>query len=124
MLGKDLLICDSSGNSLIAAARTCEIVTNAERIETASPTNGTARTFESGRTDWSITVGSLTESPTADLLQVGGSQVIVQVKIRDGAAVQGSAFFATCRITGSIGSLVKGTFVLQGTGPLASVTQN
>lgn len=122
MLGKDLLICNSSGTALIAAARSCEVVTESEMIETASPTSGTARTYIAGRTGWSITVGYLTTAPTTDLTMVGGSAVTVQVKIRGGAAVQGSALFKTCRVSGTVGNLAQGSFVLQGTGQLSPVT--
>lgn len=118
MLGQDLLICDSSGSALIAAARSCEIVTECEMIETASPTSGTARTYIAGRTGWSITVGYLTSAPTTDLAKLDGEAVTVQVKIRGGASVQGSAFFERCVVTGTVGSLAKGSFVLRGTGPL------
>lgn len=122
MLGKDLLICNSSGTALIAAARSCEVVTECEMIETASPTSGTARTYIPGRTGWSITVGYLTSAPTTDLMMVGGSPVTVQVKIRGGAAVQGSALFKTCKVSGTVGNLAQGSFVLQGTGPLSPAT--
>lgn len=122
MLGKDLLILDSSGNSLIAAARSCEIERDSEMIETASATSGTARDFKPGRTGWSISVGSLTESPTSDLMKVGGAAVTVQVKERGGSAVQGSGIFRTCKITGTCGNLVQGAFVIQGTGELSPVT--
>ena len=122
MLGKDLLICNSSGTALIAAARSCEVAMECEMIETASPTSGTARTYIAGRTGWSITVGYLTTAPTTDIALVGGSPVTVQVKIRGGAAVQGSALFKTCRISGTVGNLAQGSFVLQGTGPLSPVT--
>lgn len=122
MLGKDLLILNGSGGSLIAAARSCEVECDCEMIETASATSGTARAFKPGRTGWSISVGSLTESPTSDLTSVGGAAVTVQVKVRGGSAVQGSAIFRTCKITGTCGNLVQGAFVLQGTGPLSSVS--
>lgn len=122
MLGKDLLICNASGTALIAAARSCEVVMECEMIETASPTSGTTRTYIAGRTGWSITVGYLTTAPTTDLTLVGGSAVTVQVKIRGGSAVQGSALFKTCKVSGTVGNLAQGSFVLQGTGPLSPVT--
>lgn len=122
MLGKDLLICNASGTALIAASRSCEVVVDNEMIETASPTSGTAKTYIAGRTVWSITVGYLTTAPTTDLMMVGGSPVTVRVKIRGGAAVQGSALFKTCKVSGTVGNLAQGSFVLQGTGPLSPVT--
>ena len=124
MLGNDLLICDASGTALIAAARSCEITTDCEMIETASPTSGTERTFITGRTEWSITVGYLASSPTTDLTRVGGSAVTVQVKIRDGEAVQGSALFKRCIVSGTVGNLARGSFILQGSGTLSPVTQS
>lgn len=116
------MICNSSGTALIAAARSCEVVSECEMIETASPTSGTARTYIAGRTGWSITVGYLTSAPNTDLAKVGGSAVTVQVKVRGGAALQGSALFKTCNVSGTVGNLAQGSFVLQGTGPLSPVT--
>jgi hypothetical protein len=119
MLGQDLLICNSSGTALIAAAKSCEVEAECELIETSSPTSGTARTYIPGRTSWRIIVNYLVSAPTVDLANVGGQAVTVQVKVRNGSASSGSAFFQTCRITGTVGNLTKGSFILVGTGPLS-----
>lgn len=93
---------------------------NCEVIETSSPTNGTARTYIAGRTDWSISVGYLITAPLTDLTRVGGSPVTIRVKLRDGQSyLTGSAIFQTCRITATRGNLAQGTFQLRGTGALS-----
>lgn len=118
--GNDLLILNSNGSALIAGAKSCEIDMNCEVIETSSPTNGTARTYIAGRTDWSISVGYLITAPLTDLTRVGGSPVTVRVKLRDGQSyLTGSAIFQTCRITATRGNLAQGTFQLRGTGALS-----
>ena len=123
MLGKDLLICDASGTALIAAARSCEIQRDKEMIETASTSSGRDRTYIPGRKGWTISVNSLTTDPTTDLELIDSdTSVTVQVKVRSGAALQGSAYFQRCVVTGKCGSLAQGSFVLQGTGPLSPVT--
>lgn len=123
MLGKDLLILNGSGTALIAAARSCEIEMDCKMIETASPTSSTAKTFIAGRSEWSITLSYLTSAPHTDLLKVGGSAVQVRVAVRDGGYASGSALFKTCRVSGTVGNLAQGSFVLQGTGPLSPAAQ-
>lgn len=123
MLGKDLLIMGSSGTTpIVAGARSCEINKEREMIETASPTSGTSRTFRPGRTGWSITIGTLVTAPGTDLSQVDdGTAVTVKVKVRGGSVLlTGSAYFQRCVVTATIGNLVQGSFVLQGTGPLSA----
>ena len=71
LLGNDLLILNSSGTALIAGAKSCEIDMSCETIETSSPSNGTARTYIAGRTEWSINVGYLVVDPLADIPRVG-----------------------------------------------------
>lgn len=116
--GNDLLILNSSGTALIAGAKSCEIDMNCEEIETSSPSNGDARTYLPGRTDWTISVGYLVVDPLADLPRVRQT-VSIRVKVRDGSYLSGTAFFKTCRITATRGNLAQGTFQLRGSGPLS-----
>lgn len=123
MLGQDLIITGSSGTTpIVAGARSCEISKEREMIETSSPTNGTSRTFKAGRTNWSITIGTLVTAPGTDLSRVDdGTAVTIKVKVRGGSVLlTGSAYFQRCVVTGTIGNLVQGSFVLQGTGPLSA----
>lgn len=123
MLGKDLLICNSGGTALIAASRSCEIQRDKEMLETASPTSGRNKTYIPGRKGWTITVNNLTPAPTVDLALIDDdTEVTVQVMVRGGAVLQGSALFQRCVVTGTCGNLAQGSFVLQGTGPLEAVT--
>ena len=116
--GNDLLILNSSGTALIAGAKSCEIDVNCETIETSSPSNGAARTYIAGRTDWTVSVGYLVTTPLSDLPNVGTS-VSIRIKVRNGSYLSGSAIFQTCRITATRGNLCQGTFQLRGTGPLS-----
>ena len=122
MLGQDLLIIGSDGSTpLIAGSRSCEIQKERELIETASPTSGTARTYIPGRTGWSISISTLITSPATDLSKLDGNEpVTIKVKVRGGSVIlTGQAFFKRCVVSAALGNLVKGSFELQGTGPLA-----
>lgn len=122
MLGQDLLITGSDGSTpVIAGSRSCEIQKERELIETANPTNGTARTYIPGRTGWSISLSTLVTSPDTDLSKVdSNAPVTVKVKVRGGSVIlTGQAFFKRCVVSAALGNLVKGSFELQGTGPLA-----
>lgn len=120
LLGHNLIIANESGNALIAAAKSCTIRKEMEIIETSSPTSGTYRTYRGGRLGWSISLSNLTVSPGTDLDKVGGSPVTIRVNVNGNTVKTGSALFAVCEITATIGNLVKGTFELQGTGPLSN----
>ena len=121
MLGQDLLIIGSDGSTpIIAGSRSCEIQKERELIETASPTSGTARTYIPGRTGWSISISTLITSPATDLSKLDdNAPVTIKVKVRGGSIIlTGQAFFKRCVISAALGNLVKGSFELQGTGPL------
>lgn len=122
MLGQDLLIIGSDGSTpIIAGSRSCEIQKERELIETASPISGTARTYIPGRTGWSISISTLITSPATDLSKLDdNAPVTIKVKVRGGSIIlKGQAFFKRCVISAALGNLVKGSFELQGTGPLA-----
>lgn len=122
MLGQDLLIIGSDGSTpVIAGSRSCEIQKERELIETASLMSGTARTYIPGRTGWSISLSTLVTSPATDLSKLDGNEpVTIKVKVRGGSVIlTGQAFFKRCVISAALGNLVKGSFELQGTGPLA-----
>ena len=123
MLGQDLLIIGSDGSTpIIAGSRSCEIQKERELIETASPTSGTARTYIAGRTGWSISLSTLITSPATDLSKLDNNEpVTIKVKVRGGSVIlTGQAFFKRCVVSAALGNLVKGSFELQGTGPLAA----
>lgn len=120
LLGQNLIIANESGNALIAAAKSCAIRKEREMIETSSPTSGTYRTYRGGRIGWSISLSNLTVSPGTDLDKVGGSPVTIRVTVNGTTVNTGMAIFAVCEITATIGNLAKGTFELQGTGPLSN----
>ena len=117
-----MLIIGSDGSTpIIAGSRSCEIQKERELIETASPTSGTARTYIPGRTGWSISLSTLVTSPDTDLSKVdSNAPVTVKVKVRGGSVIlTGQAFFKRCVVSAALANLVKGSFELQGTGPLA-----
>lgn len=123
--GQDLLILGSDGSTpIVAGARSCEIQKERDLIETATPTSGTARTYIPGRTRWSINLNTLVTSPGTDLTKVDdGTAVTIKVKVRGGSIIlSGSAYFQRCNVVATLGNLCQGSFVLQGSGPLAPPT--
>ena len=109
---------------IVAGARSCEIQKERDLIETATPTSGTARTYIPGRTRWSINLNTLVTSPGTDLTKVDdGTAVTIKVKVRGGSIIlSGSAYFQRCNVVATLGNLCQGSFVLQGSGPLAPPT--
>ena len=119
MLGQD------SSTPIVAGARSCDIQKEREMIEIASPSSGTARTYIPGRTGWSISLNTLVTSPATDLSKLdGNTAVTIKVKVRGGSVIlTGQAYFKRCVVSAALGNLVKGSFELQGTGPLAPPAQ-
>lgn len=109
--------------TLIAGTKTNEIQTDCEMIEISNPSSGEWQQFMAGRKNWTIQTGFLVQAVTnlRQLLNIGTSYTII---MRDrnntsGASVTGTAILKTCKITATIGNLVQGSFVFQGTGALS-----
>jgi len=127
ILGNNVFVCVGNGSAaeIIAGTRSNEIQTGAETIEISSPTSGQWREFIAGRKEWSITTGFLvmTTSDIQGLLNVGNSYHL-QIVERQGTAVtivaEGDAILVTCKVSGSVGNLLQGSFQFQGTGSLSA----
>lgn len=110
-------------NVIIAGTKTNEIQSDCEMIEISNPSSGEWKQFMAGRKNWVIQTGFLLQAVTniRQLLNIGTSYTII-VKDRNstsGASVTGTAILKTCKITATIGNLVQGSFVFQGTGALS-----
>lgn len=74
--GKDIIIRNSNGTAVIAAAKSCEINVQADVIETASATSGTWKQNRAGRLSWSVSINHLFMSLARFAPMVGTSLTI------------------------------------------------
>ena len=73
ILGKDIVILNSSGTAVVAAAKSCEIDVQADMIEVASPTTGVWKQHIAGHKSWSLTINHLVLSMARTIPNVGTS---------------------------------------------------
>ena len=111
---------------IIAGAKSCNVKSSAEIIETASPINGEWFTGIAGRKKWSLGFNYLVHDVSAfgysdsgglyDLLQVGNTY---QIRISEGSVeVSGSAILESVDIVATNGNLCTGSFQFRGITPM------
>lgn len=122
----------SNENGVIAGVKTDEIQTSAETIERSSPYTGNWRTYVTKRKEWGFSTSYLVMASSAllesgvtglqDLLQVGKEYDIRMYDRSVGGdeGVIGKAILKKCKISASVGHLVKGSFEFVGNGELAA----
>jgi predicted secreted protein len=105
---------------VISAAKSCTIRKNADTIETASSTSGTARTFVAGRTSWTVELNHLVtyDDNKGGIPQVG-NQYSLAIKVGTTTVLSGTAICTEATITATKGSLSQGSIKFQGTGALS-----
>lgn len=116
--GKDVKI--YTGQYLvIGAAKSCTIRKNADTIETASSTSGTARTFVPGRTSWTVELNHIvtTDDPKGGIPKVG-NEYTLSMKVYNTTWLSGTAICTEATVTATKGSLAQGSIKFQGTGVL------
>lgn len=116
-LGNNIIV-GRLGGSDFAGAKSCDIQTDVEMIETSSPNSGTWRYYLAGRKQWSVTLNYMVTN-MSDLL-TAGSQYRLKIYDRNVSSnyVTGTALLKTCKIVAQRGSLITGTFQFIGSGPL------
>ena len=88
--GKDIIILNSNGTAVIAAAKSCEINVQSDVIETASATSGTWKQNRAGRLSWSVSINHLVMSLARFAPMVGTALTIkLAVSDRDGLPFDG-----------------------------------
>ena len=122
--GRDLQITTAADGVLVALAQSCEIDVECDEIEVTSSTNGDWRDFIAGRKSWVVNVGYLMTAGNvaSDVLKIG---TVVNIKVNDGdtgTPLIGTALVKTCKVSGAVRNLSKGSFQFRGKGPLAPVT--
>jgi len=119
--GRNLII--KMDGTAIAGAKSCEISVKCDKIEAASPSTGTWRTFLAGRKEWSGSCGHLipaSGTPLKSEVEMVGQTVTLtmQTDMTDDI-ISGSAIVEQWSASGAVGSLANGKFSFCGSGPLS-----
>jgi predicted secreted protein len=123
--GKNLIIVVNS--SVIAAAKSCTLNVDCEKIKVSSPTDGQWEHVIAGMKSWSISTSHLVKADTASdtpirdaVARVGQTYTIrVQVNGLTHDLLTGSALCHTFQVTATNGNLMQGSFKFTGSGPLS-----
>ena len=119
--GRNLII--KMNGTAIAGAKSCEISVKCDKIETASPSTGTWRTFLAGRKEWSASCGHLIPASgtplKSDMEMVGQIVTLTMQTDMPGDTISGSAIVEHWSASGAVGSLANGSFSFCGNGPLS-----
>ncbi len=118
--GRDLLV--YADGVVVAAAKSCSLSMEADTLETAGVDAG-ARSYMSGRKDWSVKVGNLVTSVQGHFAPIGAmlrlSMVICdELGNPTSDRLTGEAFVTGADVTGTVGHLVQGSFIFKGSGQL------
>lgn len=119
--GYDLLVL--ADGKAVASSTSCDIDTGCETKEVMMAGSGAWKRFIAGRKSWSVSTSFLVGDATTikSLVQKIGTTVTLKWKMRedDTDSMSGKAIINSCKISGTRGSLVKGSFSFKGTGELA-----
>jgi hypothetical protein len=118
--GRNLII--YANGVAIAAAKSCSLSMEADTLETAGVDAG-AKSYMSGRKDWSVKVGNLVTSVQGHFAPIGAmlrlSMVICdELGNPTSDRLTGEAFVTGADVTGTVGHLVQGSFSFKGSGQL------
>lgn len=103
---------------LLGHAKSCTINLMADSLETASATDGKARTYEMGRTGWEVTVNKLVFYMRHDLLRIGKTFTLT-MGVDGTDKLTGTAICVQSQLVVQEGNLVKCSVRFLGNGALA-----
>ena len=119
---KELILLDTSNNTVVAAAKSIEINVKCDTVERTSANSGLFREYITGRKDWNFQISSLvTSSQFSGAKTMVGTTYAVKFSLQGSTAalMSGNAICTQAKITDQKGSIAKGSFVFQGTGALS-----
>ena len=119
---KELILLDTSNNTVVAAAKSIEINVKCDTVERTSANSGLFREYITGRKDWNFQVSSLvTSSQFSGAKTMVGTTYAVKFSLQGSTAalMSGKAICTHAKITDQKGSIAKGSFVIQRTGALS-----
>ena len=122
-LGKDLVL--AIGGTPLAACRSCNIDKQQSFIPTASPTSGRWEQSTPERLAWSISadalLGTMAAYKTLDAAQDNGTPLTIRYYDTEyNLNKTGVAYIESLRLEGSVGSLMRMSVTLKGSGPLST----
>ena len=122
-LGKDLVL--AIGGTPLAACRSCNIDKQQSFIPTASPTSGRWEQSTPERLAWSISadalLGTMAAYKTLDAAQDAGTALTIRYYDTDyNLNKTGTAYIESLHLEGPVGSLMKMSVTLKGSGPLST----
>ncbi len=124
-LGKDIII--YRDGVAIAGTRSNEAESQADLVQKSSPNTAEWKEYVVGDKSWMMQTNFLLPavSNIEEMLNVGNTYTLLFGATGQTGATKhglaGTAILRQCRITATLGNLVQGTFVFQGTGELAPV---
>ena len=106
------------GGKAVAASKSCTVETNCETKEAGMSGTGSWKRYITGRKSWQVSVSY--SATIKSLLGKVGTTVSLSWKMRDDEAdtMSGDAILTSCKISGTRGNLVQGSFSFKGTGEL------
>ena len=118
LTGNDIKVYTGATPLLIGQAKSCTISTHADGHESASATNGKAKTYLAGRTDWEVTVAKLVAYMRHDLLRIG-QVVTLTMGVDNADKLSGTGICTQCTMVVQEGNLVQLSVRIKGTGELS-----
>lgn len=118
--GNDLII--TIDGVAVAASRSCTVQVDCNTKEVGMKGSGGWKRYIATRKGWTVNVSYLVGDATRimDLLSRVGQTVDASWKMRDNVTdtLGGKAIVTECKVSGTRGSLVQGSFTFKGTGEL------
>ena len=105
----------------IAAAKSCDIHVECEKLEIASSEFGDWCDYIGGSKRWNVRINRLLFSVSDQILSVG-SRVRLSIVSGESDLLTGYALCNDATVTGNVENLAKGSFVFVGDGDLERVT--
>lgn len=106
------------GGTVIGLAKSCNISTTTDTLESSSPDSARARTYTPGRTGWEIQVSKLVTNMKADLLR-NGQTVSISVAVNNTDRLSGTAICTNVQMSGEVGKLAQCSCTFLGSGELS-----
>ena len=113
----------------IAAAKSCEIHVDCEKVEVATQHSDEWREYEAGRKTWNVKITTLVVSVSGHLMNIGDSLRLTfgsvdELKRLGADRLTGYALCTNADVVAQVGSLAKGSFQFDGSGGLERVMVN
>lgn len=122
MTGSDILVIIRDGTTPIAGTyiKSDDINSHAESIEKASSSQREWKEYVAGRKEWKLTLNYLVmAAPNLNDLLMIGKFYNITLQDREGDyTLMGRAMMTDVKQTHTVGSICKGSWSLQGSGPL------